>query len=150
MPGRTLGLRGAAAALALAVGAVTTGACGDGRPGFCDDLSKQADMSALSSALESQDLDRARTAAEQFSELAGSAPDDIRSDMQDLADAVEQIVELLAADRNAVPGAGDEGQGDAAVVEQDRDELNRRLEEMATTSSRVERWASRECGVTLH
>ena len=149
MPGRSSGLRRSAVAVTLVVAAIAS-ACGDGRPAFCDDLSRSADMSELSAALESQDLDRARTAAEQFSELAAGAPEGIRTEMQDLAEAVEGIVELLAADRNAVPGAGDEGQGDAAVVEQDRDELNRRLEELAGTSSRVERWASRECGVTLH
>jgi hypothetical protein len=139
-----------AAAGALALAALATTACGDGRPAFCDELSKAADMSELSAALESQDLGKARTAAESFSELAAAAPDDIRTEMEDLADAVERIVGLLAADRNAVPGAGEQGQGDAAVVEQDRDELNRRLEELATTSSQVERWAARECGVTLH
>ncbi len=107
-------------------------------------------MDALTSALESQDLGKARTAAQQFAELADGAPDDIRPQMRDLAEAVEEIVELLAADRSAVPGAGEQGQGDAAVVQQDRDQLNQRLEELSTTSSQVERWASRECGVTLH
>ena len=106
-------------------------------------------MSALTDALDAQDLDRARTAAEEFSLLADQAPSEVRSDLQDLADAVDGIVELLAAERNAVPGASTDGQGDAAAVEQQRDALNERLEALSTTSSRVERWASRECGVTL-
>jgi hypothetical protein len=147
VPGRPLRLLVLVAGAALAVSAA---GCGDGRPAYCNDLAGVADMSALSSALESQDLGRAREAAQRFSELAGGAPDDIRSEMEDLADAVEAIVELLTADRNAVPGAGEDGQGDAADVERQRDELNRRLEDLATTSSRVERWAARECGVELH
>lgn len=138
----------ASAAIALA-STLAVASCSDGRPAFCDDLSRSADMSSLSDALAAQDLGKARTAAEEFSDLAEQAPDSIRSDMQDLATAVSGIVELLAAERNAVPGAGTDGQGDAAAVEQQRDELNRRLEELSSTSSRVERWASRECGLDL-
>ncbi len=140
--------RAVAAAAALAA-VVALGSCSDGRPAFCDDLSRSADMSSLSEALASQDLDKARTAAEEFSELADKAPSAIQPDMQDLASAVSGIVDLLTAERNAVPGAGTDGQGDAAAVEQQRDQLNRQLEELSATSSRVERWASRECGLDL-
>ena len=149
MPVRSRRRNLAGAVLAVtAVVAVSTG-CGDGRPAFCDDLARAADMDDLSAALRAQDLDRARTAAREFSDLADGAPEDLRPDMQDLAGAVSEIVDLLSAERNAMPGAGHEGQGDAAVVERQRDELNERLDDLAVTSSRVERWASRECGLDL-
>lgn len=134
-------------ALLGVVGPLT--ACGDGRPAFCDDLARAADMDALSAALRAQDLDKARRAAREFSDLADGAPSEVRPDLQDLARAVSGIVDLLGAERNAMPGAGREGQGDAAVVERQRDDLNERLDELATTSSRVERWATRECGISL-
>ncbi len=139
---------------AAAVGAVPVlmaagAACNDGRPDFCDDLARSADMKGLNDAFQAQDLGRARAAADRFSELAAAAPSDIRDDFEDLANAVEDIVELLAAERSATPGAGDDGQGDAAAVEQQRDQLNRRLDELSATSSSVERWASRECGLSL-
>ncbi|HPU39101.1 MAG TPA: hypothetical protein PLS63_05975 [Microthrixaceae bacterium] len=126
-----------------------TAACGDGRPAFCDDLAKSATMSALSKALQTQDLDRARTAAKEFSGLADAAPTDIRSQVQDLAGAVSDVVDLLAAERNAVPGAGDDGQGDAAAVEQQRDRLNSRMADLSATSAKVEQWASQQCGIDL-
>lgn len=106
-------------------------------------------MKALTRSLESQDLERARDAADRFRSLADDAPDDIRSDMGDLADTVSEIVELLGDERSAVPGAGNSGGGDAADAQQKRDELNRRLDEMAATSSRVQRWAFRNCGLDL-
>ena len=137
------------AAVVAATMATFVAACGDGRPPFCDDLAKSATMSTLSKALQTQNLDRARAAAKEFSDLAGSAPNDIHSDMQDLAGAVSDIVDLLTAERNAVPGAGDNGQGDAAAVEQQRDRLNNRLADLAATSAKVEQWASRQCGIDL-
>lgn len=106
-------------------------------------------MTALSKALKTQDLDRARKAAKGFAELADAAPTDIRSDVQDLASAVNDVVELLAAQRNALPGAGEDGKGDAAAVEQQRDRLNKRLADLSTTSAKVEQWASKECGIDL-
>lgn len=124
-------------------------ACGDGRPGFCDDLAKSATMSSLSKALQTQNLDRARTAAKEFSGLADAAPSDIRPDMQDLAGAVTDVVDLLAAERNAVPGAGSDGQGDATAVEQQRLRLNNRLADLSATSAKVQRWASEQCGIDL-
>lgn len=138
-----------AAASALVGAVVLLGACSDGRPEFCDDLAKSADMTALTKALEAQDLDKARSAADQFSELAMAAPADIRDDFEDLAHAVAGIVDLLATERSTTPGAGEDGAGDAAVIEQQRDRLNRQLDELSSTSSKVERWASRECGLDL-
>jgi hypothetical protein len=128
---------------ALAVVALLLSSCGDGQPEYCQDLAKGADMAALTKALDAQDLAAARTAASDFRELATSAPSDIRPDMEDLAGAVTDIVGLLSAERTAGPGA------DPAEVEQRREDLNQRLGGLSTTGSRVEDWASRNCGISL-
>ena len=132
--------------------------CGDGRPGFCDDLARSADLSGLTAALEARNLPRARQAAADFQDLADGAPPDIRDDIRSLAGSVADIVGLLGAERTSGPGvttttAGDgpaaPPSADAADVERRREDLNRRLGELSGTSSRVEDWASRTCGITL-
>jgi len=140
--------------LALASLAVVA-SCGDGRPAFCDDLARSANMSALTSALDARDLTKARAAATDFRELADRAPDDVRSDLRDLAAAISDIVDLIAAQRGATLGAEggrtpqDDGTQTVSGVDQDRAKLNTRLGELSTVSSRVERWAARNCGLTL-
>jgi hypothetical protein len=148
---------------ALAAGAVLVAvpaACGDGRPDFCDDLARNANLSALTRALEDRNLPKAREAAAQFRDLADGAPGAVRGDLVDLADSVVDIVGLLGAERTAGPGATTTAPGatsapsgtpagDPADVERLREDLNRRLAELSATSSRVEDWASRECGINL-
>lgn len=129
--------------------------CGDGRPAFCDDLARSADMSALRSALDARDLARARAAASDFRDLTDGAPDDVRSDLRDIATAISDIVDLIAAQRGATLGAEggrtpqSDGTQTVSGVDQDRAKLNARLGELSTTSSRVERWAARNCGLNL-
>ena len=148
---------------ALAVTAVILSSCGDGQPDYCQDLARNADMGSLTKALDAKDLKAARAAAAEFKDMAASAPSDIRSDMDDLAAAVTDIIGLLSAERMAGPGAGatsttsttaasgttPSSGSDPADVEQRREELNRRLGELSVTSSRVEDWASRNCGISL-
>ncbi|MBS1838702.1 MAG: hypothetical protein JST64_13500 [Actinobacteria bacterium] len=142
----------------MAVGVVTISvlcsgaACGDGRPPFCDDLTRSASMSTLSKALSSRDLAKARAAAKDFRDLADSAPEGTRADLRDLATAVSDIVDLIAEERNTALGAdpgGSRGRNDTAGADQARTELNQRLGELSTVSSRVERWAERNCGLRL-
>ena len=97
MPVRSRRRNLAGAVLALAAVAAASTGCGDGRPAFCDDLARAADMDALSAALRAQDLDRARTAAREFSDLADGAPEDLRPDMLDLARAVSEKAEAWRA-----------------------------------------------------
>lgn len=129
-------------------------ACSDGRPAFCTDLRRAAGMSALTGALQSQNLARARTEARAFRDLADRAPGGVRADLRDLAGAVSDIVALISEERGAVLGAEggsgtDARRGDTPGAEQDRDELNARLGDLALVSSRVQRWAQRNCGLTL-
>lgn len=138
------------AAPLLTVAVLLGSSCGGGQPAYCDDLRRSADMTALNAALRSQDLGKARTAADEFRDLADGAPDDVRSDMRDLAAAVGDIVDLIGQERSATAGAhGTEAGGSAAGVDQRRGELNTRLGELAAVSSRVERWAQRNCGLSL-
>lgn len=137
--------RGSAVGVAwLAVGialSLVLAACGDGRPAYCDDLTRNAQLGTLTRALEARDLGRARRAATAFRGLADAAPADIRADMRALARAVADIVGLLEAEQSAGPNPAD--------VERRREELNRRLGQLSATGSRIENWASRTCGITL-
>ena len=152
--------RAVATVVAVLVGAVLGSGCGDGRPPFCDDLARNADLGALTKALDARDLRAARRAADEFRDLADGAPADVRADMAALAAAVSDIVGLLSDERTAGPGTqgststtaptGDGAtDGDPADVGQRREELNRRLADLSGTSARVEDWASHTCGITL-
>ena len=130
-----------AAALAAVMALAVAGAgCGDGTPKFCDSLARQADMGRLSAALNANDLPRARREASRFSQLAESAPDDVRPDLKALAAGVADVVGILEAD---------EAGGDPAALERQREELNTRLAELGRRSTSVTTWASRECGIDL-
>jgi hypothetical protein len=170
------GRLGATLVSLLVVGSVALPGCGgDGRPGFCDDLAKNADLGALTKALDGQDLAAARRAAAEFEDLADGAPAPIRDDLEDLAHAVSDIVGLLTAERASGPSTGGTATSttapgtapttgapsstdgtsatpstdDPAAVEQRRESLNRRLADLSATSSRVEDWATHTCGISL-
>lgn len=141
----------AAALLTLLLASPMT-SCSDGRPAFCDDLARAADMSALTKALDARDLDKARVAARDFRDLADAAPGSIRAELRDLAGAVSDIVELIAEERNAslgAAGATNPGKGTEPGADQSRTELDARLGELSAVSSRVGRWAERNCGLRL-
>lgn len=129
--------------LAVAVALVLPAGCGDGRPGFCDDLAEAADLRALRRALEAQDLRRATRAAERFAELAAEAPREVRADLEAVAGGVADVVALLRADR------ADPGTEAAERAAQRRDELDEQLGELARRSSAAESWALRECNLRL-
>lgn len=128
---------------ALAVLVVTTAvaACTDGTPAFCGPLREQADLAELADALDSGDLEVASAEARRLADLAGDAPPEIRSDLEELADAVVELVELLADERV--------GTGDADDIERRRARLNEELAELDQRSERVSEWASTECGLRL-
>lgn len=137
-----IGRRVVASTLAVAV-ALLVGGCGDGRPGFCDELERHADLSRLESALRSGNLGRAERAAEDFQELAEDAPSDIRPDLRAVARGVRDLVTLLRSDSAAA------GTEDAERAAGRRDALERELGTLSRNSSAVEAWARRECGMDL-
>lgn len=116
-------------------------ACTDGTPAFCGPLREQADLVELADALDAGDLDLASAEARRLADLAADAPPEIRSDLQKLADAVVDLVDLLADERA--------GKGDADDIERRRARLNEELAELDQRTERVSDWASSECGLRL-
>lgn len=146
--------------LALVAGVI---ACGDGRPGFCDELSEQASLDDLAAALEDGDLDTAATEADELQQLAEDAPREVRPQFEALARGVADVVGLLEAEQRSgtdgTGGSGGDGTGDAtaddgnvtdpADVERLRKELNERLGELGDDSSTVSAWTEENCGFSL-
>jgi hypothetical protein len=129
------------AAVLLATAATGLVGCTDGTPSFCAPLRDNAQLGALSDALDSGDLDVASAEARRLADLADEAPAEIRADVEALGDAVVQIVDLLADEQS-----GDE---DAGELERRREQLNDELAELDQRSERVSDWALQECGVRL-
>ena len=153
-----------AAILVVLAFAAGLAACGDGRPDFCDEFAKVADLKALRTALDGSDLPRARREASALEELAASAPDDIRADLEKLADAVSDIVKLVSDDRgtattttaptSTAPTTPTRPPATTTTVapaelERRREELNSRLADLSQQSATVGAWASRTCGLEL-
>ena len=137
---------------AVIVGLLCLGSigCGDGRPAFCDDFAKAADLKGLRSALDTGDLTKAEKEAARLERVARDAPADVRSDLQSLAKGVSDIVDLIAADRSAAPaGSTTVTTSEPADVERQREALDQRLGDLSTQSARVATWASRNCGLDL-
>ncbi len=132
-------MRGLLLVVALLGAGVT--ACTDGTPSFCTPLRTNADLDALTVALESGDLEVASAEARRLTDLADEAPSEIRTDLRALGDAVVQIVDLLADETS--------GTGDASEIERRRDRLNDDLAELDLRSERVSTWALQECGLQL-
>lgn len=135
---RAIHVRALAVTTALVV---SVSACGDGTPGFCTPFREQADLDALASALDKGDLDIASAEALRLADLADGAPPEVRADLQALADAVVQLVDLLADERGGVDDAGE--------MERRRARLNEELAELDQRSDRVSEWAATECGIRL-
>lgn len=131
-----------ASTVALAA-VLSAGGCGDGRPGFCDELAQVADLGRLERSLRAGDLGRAERAAEEFRELADGAPPEVRPDMRAVARGVGDLVALLRSDRAAA------GTADAERAAGRREALERELGALSLNSSAVEAWARRECGLEL-
>ena len=132
-------MRGLLLVVALLGAGVT--ACTDGTPSFRTPLRTNADLDALTVALESGDLEVASAEARRLTDLADEAPSEIRTDLRALGDAVVQIVDLLADETS--------GTGDASEIERRRDRLNDDLAELDLRSERVSTWALQECGLQL-
>lgn len=171
MTRRTTVLTALAILTAGAVLGSAAAACGDGRPAFCDDLARDGDLGGLTKALSAGELAGAQDEAARLTDLADAAPADIRDQFGALAEAVADIVDLLEVEAAGgppgtvppdadAPAGGDQttttattvaggAGGDPAEVERRREELNERLGELSGTSSDVENWARRNCGIEL-
>lgn len=132
--------RAAAAALVLLIG--LTASCSDGRPGFCDALETNADLEPLAEAIADSDGERAAAEAQRLIDLSEDAPPEVRGDLRELANAIEDIV-AHAADLT-------DPASDPAEVERRRDQINERLGTLDRRIERVSTWAERECGLRLN
>ncbi len=139
--------RRVAAGIVLAATTLVPVACGDGTPAFCTPLGEQSDLDALATALEQGDLTAADAEARRLRDLAEQAPEAIRSDFRELADAVVDVVDLLAQDKAAAEAGGDAV--NPSEVERRREDLNDRFGELDARSERITTWARRECGLEL-
>lgn len=135
-----MGRRHLAAVVVLAVSAVSVG-CTDGTPEFCTSLRTDAQLDALGDALDAGDLEVATAEARRLADLADGSPAEIRGDLTALADAVVEIVDLLADEASASSDAGE--------LERRRSQLNDELAELDVRSQRVTNWALEECGLRL-
>lgn len=139
--------RSAVVVLLVALGAGVT-ACSNRTEEYCDQLSKVKDLGELTKALDHKDFDSASTQARRLGTLAAQAPDQIRSDMQELSQGVLDIVDLLRKDQ-AQASVSERAAESTAEVDQLRNELNERFDDLDRRSARVTRWASEKCGVNL-
>lgn|GEM_PF-975358 len=129
-------------AFALLTASLIATACGDGSPAFCTPLGKVADLSQIAAALKTGDMKGASAQAAQLRKLSGEAPPEIRADFVAVADAIVEIVDLVAKEPV-------EGQSDPGQFEQRREDLNNRLGQIDTRTQRITVWASEQCGLEL-
>ncbi len=141
--------RRTAAGLMLAAATLVPVACGDGTPGFCTPLAEHADLDDLATALEDGDLTAADAEARRLRDLADEAPEEIRSDFRALADAVVDVVDLLAQDQATADAEGGADAINPSEVERRREDLNERFGELDARSERITTWARRECGLEM-
>ena len=141
--------RRVAVGLMAAAATLVPVACSDGTPDFCTPLAEQAGLDDLATALEKGDLTAADAEARRLRDLADEAPEEIRSDFRALADAVVDVVDLLAEDQLAADAGGGADSVNPSEVERRREDLNDRFGELDARSERITTWARRECGLEL-
>lgn len=115
------------------------GGCGNDQLPWCSELESVADLDALAAAIAAGDGEGANAGLEHFSDVASSAPVEIRSDMQAVADALSQAV--------GVAMAGDGTDPDR--LELRREAVNTQLGTVTTNVAAVSTWAEQECGIRL-
>lgn len=115
---------------------------------FCARLEADAHLKSLTSSIQKGDLEAAGAAADEFTDLADGAPEEIRADMREIATGVVGIVELLEQERRETSVSDDTFSAETET-EQLRNRLNERFDDLDRRSLRVETWASTNCGLDL-
>lgn len=114
-------------------------ACGDGQPSWCDDLRSLGDLDTLATAISTGDGTAAQAEVGRFTEAAGRAPEEIRDDMEAIAEVLAEVVDVGMAGG----GAAD------TDLERRRERANQRLAEVSEHTAAVGSWAEEECGIRL-
>ncbi|MEZ5348195.1 MAG: hypothetical protein R2714_03210 [Microthrixaceae bacterium] len=115
-------------------------ACGEDQDPWCDQLEEWSGLDTLSQAIESGDATTAAEELDGFQELSESAPDEVRNDMEAVADALRSAVDITL----------DSDSADPDDLELRREELNERLGRLAAELQSISSFAETECGVRLN
>lgn len=118
---------------------MAAGGCGDGRPGWCDDLAERQDLDALVTAVVADDPAAAEEALSDLQQLAEGAPAEISDEMETVVALVEEVVDIRLA--------GDEVS--EAELERRRELVNQQLAEVPDHTATIGRWAEQQCGLQL-
>ena len=127
------------AVVALLAAVATSAGCGDDQPEWCDDLESVGSLGALAAAITAADGPTATEELESFGQVAESAPNEIRADMEAIADVLAEVVAVAMAGENA----------DADQLELRREAANQQLAEIPAHVATVTGWAEEECGIRL-
>jgi ElaB/YqjD/DUF883 family membrane-anchored ribosome-binding protein len=125
----------AATALAMLAGS----ACSDPQAKWCTELADQQDLGALVAAVGSGDLAASEAAMTDLEELADSAPEPIREEMDQVVTVLSEVVDLRLDSGDLAP---DE-------LENLRTRVNQRLDQVSVSAAAVAGWAETECGIAL-
>jgi hypothetical protein len=113
--------------------------CGDDQLPWCSELASVADLEELATALSAGDSEGVAEGVERFTSVASSAPVEIRADMEAVADALSEVVEV------AMTGDG----ADPEDLELRREAVNAQLGRVTSNVAAVSAWAEQECGIRL-
>lgn len=113
--------------------------CGDDQPEWCEQLRSVGELDQLAAAISAADGPTATEELERFTQVAGSAPEAVRDDMEAIASTLAEVVDIAMA--------GDEVDPDQ--LELRREAANERLAEMTDRIASVSGWAEEECGIRL-
>ncbi len=127
----------AVAGLAV-VGLALLAGCGDGTPGYCEDLRSARSLDGINSALEADDLPAAAAAAGELEALADAAPPELAPSMRELSAGVVAVVALLEVQET-----------DPAEYELRRAEVQEQLGTLVDDAAVVARWTEEQCGFRL-
>lgn len=111
-------------------------------------MAKDKDLQALTQAIQSKDFKAAAAQAKELRELADRAPDEVRADMQELAKSAQEIVQLLEKDEEQA-SVSENPADSTSEIEQLRNHLNSRFDDLDRRSARLSRWTSEKCGLDL-
>lgn len=125
-----MGLSGAVLALS---------GCGSDQLPWCSELESVTSLDELATAISAGDAEAADAGLERFSEVASSAPVDVRADMEAVADALSEAVGVAMTDEAADPDD----------LELRRESVNEQLGRVTANVAAVSSWAERECGIRL-
>ncbi len=112
--------------------------CGDGTPGYCEDLRSIRTLDGLSAALRADDLQAATVAADELGRVAAAAPPELAPSMQALSEGVTSVVELLQAQES-----------NPAEYELRREQVQQQLGTLVDDAAVVSQWTEEQCGFRL-